>query len=116
MFVHETPPLSYSAIPKNLLFVFEQRREKITDDPTRAGFDFNRHCHARRQIDHLVLNLHLCAIQRHSRRVVHKCPGMNYSRRLWNIQRWSQFLRQRAKVDSPMQRMSHHEDLETVFG
>ena len=31
-------------------------------------------------------------------------------------ERWSQFLRQRAKVDSPMQRMSHHEDSETVFG
>ena len=46
------------------------------------------------------------------------------SRRSWTTtcaigarpQRWSQFLRQRAKVDSPMQRMSHHEDSETVFG
>ena len=28
--------------------------------------------------------------------------------------RWSQFLRQRAKVDSPMQRMSHHERSEMV--
>jgi hypothetical protein len=31
-------------------------------------------------------------------------------------QRWSHFLRQRAKVDSPMQRTTHHEDAETVFG
>ena len=31
-------------------------------------------------------------------------------------QRWSRFLRQPAKVDSPMQRTNHHEDAETVFG
>ena len=31
-------------------------------------------------------------------------------------QRWSHFLRQPAKVDSPMQRTIHHEDAETVFG
>jgi hypothetical protein len=30
--------------------------------------------------------------------------------------RWSHFLRQGAKVDSPMQRTTHHEDAETVFG
>jgi hypothetical protein len=30
-------------------------------------------------------------------------------------QRWSHFLTQPAKVDSPMQRMVHHEDAETVF-
>jgi hypothetical protein len=30
--------------------------------------------------------------------------------------RWSHFLTQPAKVDSPMQRMIHHEDAETVFG
>ena len=31
-------------------------------------------------------------------------------------ERWSRFLRQPAKVDSPMQRTNHHEDAETVFG
>jgi transposase len=31
-------------------------------------------------------------------------------------QRWSHFLRQPAKVDSPIQRTIHHEDAETVFG
>jgi hypothetical protein len=31
-------------------------------------------------------------------------------------QRWSHFLRQPVKVDSPMQRTIHHEDAETVFG
>jgi hypothetical protein len=31
-------------------------------------------------------------------------------------QRWSHLLRQGAKVDSPMQRTTHHEDAETVFG
>ena len=31
-------------------------------------------------------------------------------------ERWSHFLRQPAKVDSPMQRTIHHEDAETVFG
>src|SRR6266496_428615 len=31
-------------------------------------------------------------------------------------QRWSHFLRQAAKVDSPMRRTIHHEDAETVFG
>ena len=30
--------------------------------------------------------------------------------------RWSRFLRQPAKMDSPMQRTIHHEDAETVFG
>jgi hypothetical protein len=30
-------------------------------------------------------------------------------------QRWSHFLRQPAKVDSPMQRTIHREDAETVF-
>ena len=31
-------------------------------------------------------------------------------------ERWSHFLRQPAKVDSLMQRTTHHEDAETVFG
>ena len=31
-------------------------------------------------------------------------------------QRWSHFLRQPVKVDSPMKRTIHHEDAETVFG
>jgi hypothetical protein len=30
--------------------------------------------------------------------------------------RWSHFLTQPAKVGSPMQRTTHHEDAETVFG
>ncbi len=33
-----------------------------------------------------------------------------------SIERWSHFLRQPAKVDSPMRRTIHHEDAETVFG
>jgi hypothetical protein len=32
------------------------------------------------------------------------------------VHTWSHFLTQPAKVDSPMQRMIHHEDAETVFG
>jgi hypothetical protein len=32
------------------------------------------------------------------------------------LERWSHFLRQPVKVDSPMQRTNHHEDAETVFG
>jgi hypothetical protein len=31
-------------------------------------------------------------------------------------ERWSHFLRQPVKVDSPIQRTNHHEDAETVFG
>lgn len=31
-------------------------------------------------------------------------------------ERWSHFVTQPAKVGSPMQRMIHHEDAETVFG
>jgi hypothetical protein len=31
-------------------------------------------------------------------------------------QRWSRFLRQPGKVDSPMQRTNHHEDAKTIFG
>jgi hypothetical protein len=30
--------------------------------------------------------------------------------------RWSRFLGQPAKVDSPMQRTNHHEDAEKIFG
>jgi hypothetical protein len=33
-----------------------------------------------------------------------------------HTERWSQFLRQPAKVDSTMQRTIHYEDAETVFG
>jgi len=33
-----------------------------------------------------------------------------------DTKRWSHFVTQPAKVDSPMQRMIHHEDAETVFG
>jgi hypothetical protein len=32
------------------------------------------------------------------------------------LERWSYFLTQPAKVDSPMQRMIHDENAETVFG
>jgi hypothetical protein len=32
------------------------------------------------------------------------------------VERWSHFLRQPAKVGSPIQRTTHHEDAETVFG
>jgi hypothetical protein len=32
------------------------------------------------------------------------------------VERWSHFLTQPAKVDSPMQRTNHHEDATTVFG
>jgi hypothetical protein len=35
---------------------------------------------------------------------------------LVTAERWSHFLTQPAKVDSPMQRMIHHENAETVFG
>jgi len=37
-------------------------------------------------------------------------------KKITEYQRWSRFLRQPAKVDSPMQRTNHHEDTETVFG
>ena len=33
-----------------------------------------------------------------------------------DLERWSHFLTQPAKVDSPMRRMIHHENAETVFG
>ena len=32
------------------------------------------------------------------------------------LERWSHFIRQPVKVDSPIQRTNHHEDAETVFG
>jgi hypothetical protein len=35
---------------------------------------------------------------------------------LESLERWSHFLRQPVKVDSPIQRTNHHEDAETVFG
>ncbi len=45
------------------------------------------------------------------------CFIFNPSPRLaFRRKRWSHLVRQPAKVDSPMQRMIHHEDAETVFG
>jgi transposase InsO family protein len=35
---------------------------------------------------------------------------------IFNTERWSRFLRQPGKVDSPIQRTNHHEDAETIFG
>jgi hypothetical protein len=43
----------------------------------------------------------------------HKTLGTNLA---GCVQRWSHFLRQPAKVGSPIQRTTHHEDAETVFG
>jgi hypothetical protein len=36
--------------------------------------------------------------------------------RLLPGKRWSRFLRQPGRVDSPIQRTNHHEDAETIFG
>ena len=46
-------------------------------------------------------------------------PNLGFCHRMYNrrfTQRWSHFLTQPAKVDSPIQRMIHHEDAETIFG
>ena len=42
--------------------------------------------------------------------------GLRSERLLCREERWSHFLRQPAKVGSPIQRTTHHEDAETVFG
>jgi hypothetical protein len=40
---------------------------------------------------------------------------LDVSKTLTTDKRWSRFVRQAVKVDSPMKRMIHHEDAETVF-
>jgi hypothetical protein len=50
-----------------------------------------------------------------------KALGLTVPRRRGNrttavAKRWSHFLAQPSKVDLPMQRTTHHEDAETVFG
>jgi hypothetical protein len=46
--------------PQDLLLIPHERRQQIRDDPAQAGFDLHRHRHAGREVDELVLNLHLC--------------------------------------------------------
>jgi len=48
--------------------------------------------------------------------IANLCGRIRFLRDPDESQRWSHLVRQPAKVDSPMQRMIHHEDAETVFG
>ena len=54
-----------------LLPVSEHRRQQIADDPPCARLNLDRDRHAGRQVNELVFHLHLCAIKRYARRVVH---------------------------------------------
>ena len=50
------------------------------------------------------------------RTIAAKVAELVHQLKLGPVKRWSHFLRQPAKVGSPMQRTTHHEDAETVFG
>jgi hypothetical protein len=39
-----------------------------------------------------------------------------YASAIQEVERWSRFLRQPGRVDSPIQRTNHHEDAEAIFG
>jgi hypothetical protein len=56
-----------SPLPQRLLLILEQRREQIAHHRALAGLDLHRHRHAGREIDHLVLDLHLRAVERDPR-------------------------------------------------
>src|SRR2546423_10858781 len=58
-----------SALAQALLLVPQQRREQVVEDGARAGLDFDRHGHPRREIYHLVLDFHLGAVERYARSV-----------------------------------------------
>lgn len=50
-------------LPQRLLPISCDGREKVADDPARAGLDFDRHRHARAEFDELVLHLHVRAVE-----------------------------------------------------
>lgn len=54
---------------QRLVPVFEQGREKIFDHAARPGLDFDGHGYAGREIDELVVDLHLRFVERHARGV-----------------------------------------------
>src|SRR6266536_2281379 len=68
---HDTRALSAPYLDLTLaqavLSVFAQRREQIADDAALAGPDLSGDGHPRRQIDRLVLDLHLGAVERDPR-------------------------------------------------
>lgn len=46
------------------MLVPHQRRQQIFDDAPQPGLDLDRHRHTGRQVDQLVLDLHLRAVER----------------------------------------------------
>ena len=60
----EFSPLAQAVVP-----VSQQGREQVADDTARAGLDLDGHRHAGRQIDQLVVDLHLRAVERDARRI-----------------------------------------------
>src|SRR5216683_6971260 len=63
---------SAGALPlaQDLVPVAQQRRQEVAQDRPRAGLDFDRYRHAGRQIDHLLVDLHLRTVQRNTGAVV----------------------------------------------
>src|SRR5437763_1314865 len=57
------------SLPQDLLFVPEKRRKQIAQHRARTGLDLRGDCHAKAEIDKLVLDLHLGAIKRNARGV-----------------------------------------------
>src|SRR5712671_7076001 len=61
-----TPP---SPLSQALLPIFEKRRKQVGDDGTRARLDLSSDGHAGREIDAVLLHLHLRAVERDARRI-----------------------------------------------
>src|SRR5260221_6541019 len=65
------PGSACSSFTQHLLLISSKRRHQITDDPARARLNLNSDGHAWRQVDELFVYLHLRAVERDPRRVVH---------------------------------------------
>ena len=51
------------ALAQRVLAVLQQRGHQVAEDGARSGLDLRRHGHAGRQLDHLVADLHLAAVE-----------------------------------------------------
>ena len=54
---------SGSTFAQRFLSVFQHRRQEVADDSARARFDLDRNSHTGGQIDELILDLHLSAVE-----------------------------------------------------
>jgi hypothetical protein len=57
----------HSPLVHGLVLVLEDRREQVAEHAALPGLDLDRHRHARAEVDEVVVDLHLGAIERDAR-------------------------------------------------